>query len=177
MSRAHRARSTAGLAALLCCLLSPVFGRAQTEGRCEQKGRTVTCRIDQPEVRRPFTDYPTIVFRPGDVVRIKADGCVQTGGRGRTWKRYVDPSGPNADRLYHGLILIPGMRGLTRIKDLVARPYQVPTTLAPGIPLHLRLGYEDDNYDDNGYYAHDDGTDDQCKNVGNAWVLLEILRQ
>ena len=38
--------------------------------------------------------------------------------------------------------------------------------------LRLVLGYEDDGYSDNGYYAHDDGTGGQCKNVGNAWVNL-----
>jgi hypothetical protein len=163
---------------LLCCLLSSASsGGAQTAHRCEQQGQVQTCRIDQPEVRRPITDYPMITFRPGDLVRIQAGGCVQTGGRGRTWKQYVDPSGDNADRLYHGLILIPGMRGLRRIKDVVGQTYQVPATLAPGIPLHLRLGYEDDNYEDNGYYGHDDGTGDQCKNVGAAWIRLEIQRQ
>ena len=41
--------------------------------------------------------------------------------------------------------------------------------------LFLRLGYEDDGYGDNGYYSHDDGTQDQCKNVGNASVSLTIV--
>ena len=40
----------------------------------------------------------------------------------------------------------------------------------------LLLGYEDDGYGDNGYYAHDDGTENQCKNVGNAWVTVRIER-
>jgi hypothetical protein len=38
----------------------------------------------------------------------------------------------------------------------------------------LVLGYEDDGYSDNGYYAHDDGTGNQCKGVGNAFVSLTI---
>jgi hypothetical protein len=38
----------------------------------------------------------------------------------------------------------------------------------------LVLGYQDDGYSDNGYWGHDNGTGDQCKNVGNAWVHLVI---
>ena len=33
---------------------------------------------------------------------------------------------------------------------------------------------EDDGYSDNGYYSHDDGTNNQCKGVDNAWVSLTI---
>src|SRR5712671_6339427 len=71
-------------------------------------GNTEIWRIDEPNVKEPVTPYPQIVFRPGDRVTITAGGCVQTGGVGKTWKRYVDPQGPNADHLYHGLIQIPG---------------------------------------------------------------------
>jgi len=38
----------------------------------------------------------------------------------------------------------------------------------------LMLGFEDDQYEDNGYANHDDGTDDQCKNVGSAAVSILI---
>src|SRR5947207_2818943 len=68
-----------------------------------------TCRIDQPVVTQEAQHgkaYP-VTFRPGDLVTIAAGGCVQTGGWGSTWKRYVDPKGPKADRLYHGTIWIP----------------------------------------------------------------------
>ena len=34
------------------------------------------------------------------------------------------------------------------------------------------LGYEDDGYGDNGYYSHDNGTGNQCLDVGDAWVTL-----
>lgn len=42
--------------------------------------------------------------------------------------------------------------------------------------MFLRLGYDDkpDHYGDNGYYDHDDGTDDQCSGVGAAWVTIRI---
>jgi hypothetical protein len=39
---------------------------------------------------------------------------------------------------------------------------------------NLVLGYEDDGYSDNGYTAHDDGTGNQCRNVGNASVTIVI---
>ena len=35
--------------------------------------------------------------------------------------------------------------------------------------LHLWLGYEDDNYDDNGYWGQDEGTQGQCK-IGGAFL-------
>jgi hypothetical protein len=38
----------------------------------------------------------------------------------------------------------------------------------------LALGYEDDDYGDNGYYDHDNGNDDQCKDIGPAWVIMTI---
>jgi hypothetical protein len=137
-------------------------------------------RISQPNVKEATTNYPQIKFLPGDSVSIAAGGCVQTGGSGKTWKRYVDPSGPNADRLYHGKIWIPGIsNALVRIKDFpafnVAR--QIPSPLPANLSandLYLRLGYEDDGYGDNGYYSHDDGTDDQCKNSTNAYVIISI---
>ena len=66
-------------------------------------------RITQPNVKQAATSYPQIKFLPGDSVSVDAGGCVQTGGHGRTWKRYVDPSGANSDRLYHGQIWIPGI--------------------------------------------------------------------
>jgi len=136
--------------------------------------------ITQPNVKQASTSYPQIKFLPGDVVNVDAGGCVQTGGSGRSWKRYVDPSGPNADRFYHGKIWIPGVNNsLTRIKDFSAfrANRQIPAPLSAGLKsadLYLRLGYEDDNYGDNSYDKHDDGTEDQCKNSVNAFVVISI---
>ena len=79
---------------------------------------TVVCTIREPNVKAALTEYPRIPIQPGDRIRISASGCVQTGGTGKTWKRYVDPSGPNSDRLYHGLIIIKGAMASTRFKDL-----------------------------------------------------------
>ena len=137
-------------------------------------------RITQPNVKQPTTPYAQIKFAPGDSISIDAGGCVQTGGHGNTWKRYVDPSGANSDRLYHGQIWIPGINAsLVRVKDFTAFKVakQIPSPLPAGLnpaDLYLRLGYEDDGYSDNGYYSHDDGTEGQCKNSVNAFVIVSV---
>lgn len=140
---------------------------------------TVRVRIDQPNVTQRSTDYPTVKFQPGDTVTVNAGGCVQTGGSGSTWKRYVDPSGDNSDRLYHGRIQIPtATQGLETVQGVMRRsPVHVANPAHPAdlAKFYLTLGYDDDQYNDNGYYSHDDGTEDQCKNVGNAWVELTIV--
>lgn len=124
------------------------------------------CWINDPVVNQPTTSYD-IRFRDGETVWVDAGGCVQTGGHGLTWKRYVDPQSDNG--LYHGMINIPGaMAGMQQLWSVVGRTYNVN---GGGF---LMLGYQDDAYSDNGYYGHDDGTGDQCKNVGDAWVHLVI---
>lgn len=89
--------------------------------------------------------------------RRERKGCVQTGGTGLTWKRYVDPSGKDSDRLYHGFIQLPG-RPMMRIQNLIGHTLDVP----PGTPtpLSLILGYEDEDegYGDNGYDRPTRGT-------------------
>jgi hypothetical protein len=137
-------------------------------------------RIDEPDVSSAdvssaSTAYPDIAFQEGDRVTVDAGGCVQTGGVGKTWKRYVDPSGPNSDRLYHGLIWIPGAtQQMVRISTLIGHSVRVHSEIPTNLILYL--GYEDDDYHDNGYWGHDDGTDDQCKGSsgGPAWVELTI---
>ena len=147
------------------------------QASCRSVSPTRTqCRIDQPRVTQRMTVYSQVAFQPNDRVSIEAGGCVQTGGHGKTWKRYVDPRGPNSDRLYHGLIQIPGATtGLERIVDVRTRALVVPLSINV-TDTSLRLGYEDDNYSDNGYWGHDDGDGNQCKGVGNAWVLITIDR-
>jgi hypothetical protein len=127
----------------------------------------IVCTINEPNVQQHVTDYPQIDLFAGDHVLIQAGGCVQTGGVGSTWKRYVDPAADND--LYHGLISIPGATsGLVRLQGVVGTTVTIPQD------THLTLGYDDDGYSDNGYYAHDDGTGNQCRGVGNAWVRLTI---
>jgi hypothetical protein len=133
-------------------------------------GRTLplNCWVIEPIVNQASAAYPAIQFFPGDHVTVDAGGCVQTGGHGLTWKRYVDPASDNG--LYHGSISIPGaINGLRQLWSVVGTTFVVG-----GNGGTLVLGYQDDGYSDNGYYAHDNGTGDQCKNVGNAWVHIVI---
>jgi hypothetical protein len=150
-------------------------------------GSATTWRIDEPIVTRALTQYdgsqaaPAILFKPGDTVDLIAGGCVQTGGSGKTWKRYVNPTGPNSTRLYFGEITIPGVTdGLVALRNLGCQydpnhpdvctiHFSKPTSAG-----YLQLGYTDDGYSDNGYWGHDDGTEDQCKNVGNAYLTLTV---
>jgi hypothetical protein len=132
-----------------------------------------TVKIDRPNVTQHMTDYPHVRFRFGDVVDVSAGGCVQTGGGGRTWKRYVNPSGKDADRYYHGLIVVPGAIAESRIEDVIGKELVVRTDPDPARAF-LQLGYEDDDYGNNGYYSHDDGTDDQCKGMVDAYAIITI---
>src|SRR4051812_48205047 len=95
----------------------------------DNPGHTVTtCRVDRPVVTQRAFQYRGIRFRPGDVVTISAGGCVQTGNFAAAGRRFVNPTGPDADRFYHGLIRIPGHPpggGLVRIQTLLGRPLTI----------------------------------------------------
>lgn len=144
----------------------------------------MTCTIHQPVVDGRAQNgyrYPTVVFQPGDLVKVTAGGCVQTGGIGKTWKRYVNPSGKDADHLYFGTITIPGVTAPGfPVRISAAKTYSIPAGVkSPNNALIL--GYKDENggYGDNGYSGHDDGDNDQCKegpgkDGGPAWVTVVI---
>lgn len=149
----------------------------------------IKCNISQPPVKgRDIIYFPNVIFAPGDLVSVGAGGCVQTGGPGKTWKLYLNPSGPNSDRLYHGLIKIPTAKAgaltvgtqMTRLLDVTTvNKTQYLLVTGIGVPpsqLLLHLGYEDDGYSDNGYSNHDSGTEDQCQNVYDAYVKIVIYR-
>jgi hypothetical protein len=149
-------------------------------------GNTNNCVLTSLTLKQHITEYPQIRFQPGDRITIDAGGCVQTGGAGRTWKLYVHPTGPNADHLYHGLVWIPGVIGGPAGTGVPPNPARISGYVGPNqavtVPsrvdtqqLYLRLGYEDDGYGDNGYYSHDDGTQDQCKDVATRFVTLSIV--
>ncbi|MFI9082250.1 hypothetical protein ACIGW8_38555 [Streptomyces sioyaensis] len=134
---------------------------------CSSTTLPIDCTITEPVVTQRETTYP-FAFLPGDHVTVSGGGCVQTGGHGLTWKRYVDPASDGD--LYHGLITIPGATGdLVRLVNVVGRQYVVG-----GRGGSLKLGYEDDGYSDNGYYAHDNGTGNQCLNSVNAFVRIVV---
>jgi hypothetical protein len=144
-------------------------------------GKTEKWTIFQPTVNKPITEYPQIRFLPGDSVQLSASGCVQTGGRGLTWKRYVNPSGPNSDKLYYGTVWIPGVVGdsaaaMKRFHDISGAPYAVPANINTA-QAYLRLGYLDDGdgYGDNNYNNPDPGTENQCVRQPHATVLLTIV--
>jgi hypothetical protein len=170
------------------------LGASDFDARCTDPHATgrFSCRIEQPDVTHAETNFSKVVFSPGDTVYVDGDGCVQTGSHlfsGSTWKRYVNPTGGDADHLYHGLVRIPGGvqagtdvgNSLTRIEHVVGRPIQVVGDGLSTAELQLHLGYEDDGYGDNGYNDHDDGTEDQCKTAstnygGPAFVTVTICR-
>jgi hypothetical protein len=56
----------------------------------------------------------------------------------------------------------------------VGKTVIVPAVVSKDGNFEIGLGYADDHYDDNGYYAHDDGTQDQCKGERgvDAWVNI-----
>ncbi|MFK8910539.1 OmpL47-type beta-barrel domain-containing protein [Streptomyces sp. YS-3] len=151
-------------------------------------------RIDQPFVGGPSYEYNQLVFQPGDEISIDAGGCVQTGGIGETWKRYVNPSGSGSGYpggLYWGWVTIPGAYYADKPEQPVTH---VPLTDFVGgrhtlkianlgdpadfvQPLDLIVGYTDDDYGDNGYYSHDDGNGNQCSidhDGGSAWLTLSV---
>jgi hypothetical protein len=170
------------------CVGQPVAPPPPLDPRCGSRTGTgtFTCTINEPGVTQAETDYPQIVFAPGDIVEVNADGCVQSGGTGSTWKRYVNPWGPSSDHLYHGLIRIPTgtpNSALVRIQSIISNAFKVTGVGVPESELYLHLGYEDDNYKDNGYDGHDNGTGNQCltdptNNVdgGPAHITITITR-
>lgn len=170
----------------LIVLLSAAVAHGQLDRRCGDRTAMgqFDCLINEPVVTQHETVYPTVKFAPGDIVDVKADGCVQTGGWGDTWKRYVNPVGGDTN-LYHGLIRIPTATpagsGLVRIETVIGRRQTVTGAGVPVSELVLHLGYEDDDYSDNGYYRHDNGNYDQCKtdnghDGGPAHVTITICR-
>src|SRR4051794_30646091 len=160
--------------------------------RAEQITQSTFGNVDQWFIREPVVNLPLksgsteeqgkfysqITITGGDTIFVSAGGCVQTGGHGLTWKRYVDPQGTNSDRLYHGRLILPGL-GDMRIDDFMN--WYGGTWVAPGNRgdyfQSFYLSYEDDGPFDNGYYAHDNGTGNQCLNVGSAFVSLTIIHQ
>jgi hypothetical protein len=157
---------------------------------CSDRNATgkFTCTIDKPVVTQPETEYPNVVFAPGDYVDVQANGCVQTGGSGSTWKRYVNPDFDlqPGSTMYHGLVRIPGTRdagSLVPIRSITNRFLQVTGENVALSQLFLHLGYGDTIYSDNSYDRHDDGSDDQCKTDasdpitgGPAYVVITIYR-
>ena len=140
--------------------------------------KTELWRISEPQVNVRQKSYNQIVLRQGDSINMRADGCVQTGGHGSTWKRYVNPDF-GGSIIYKGQVKIPGLFwSFTNLQDVVpvngnwSSRYVVTQTGGT-----LTLGYLDDDYSDNGYWGHDDGTNNQCLGIGSANFYIFITRK
>jgi hypothetical protein len=131
--------------------------------------------ISRPNVRQSETTYDNIRFRQGDLVHVMAGGCVQTGGSGFTWKRYVNPMDRvrGDDDRYFGLVQVPGVFAKGRIREAM-RSSPLAVLQDPGADAALRLGYSDDGYGDNGYWGPDWGWFEQCRDMGDAFVVIAI---
>ena len=134
---------------------------------------STTYRIDQPTVDAASTIYPRVVLRRGDLVRISAGGCVQTGGHGKTWRRFVAPTGTDAERLYSGTIDINGAQPAPhgRLAEWIGVPFGIVADTGT-----VAVGYEDLNYGDNGYANPDAGLGDQCLGQPPAWIAFNVTQ-
>ena len=170
--------TAAGLLVALCAASSNASGNETVVKLTGAPPGHTVWQITQPTVNAKQTDYPQITFSSGETVTVTASGCVQTGGHGETWKRYVDPAGSDSGTLYHGQLWIPGaMTGLQFFQPRQPAVYTIPA----GAPLpsnqnHLILGYTDNNYPDNGYASRnsDNGNFNQCWGLGDAAVTIDI---
>ena len=90
-----------------------------------------------------------------------------------TWKRYLYPYSDSDS--YHGMVYLPnGPQGKDTVLFWIEK-LKGAYTIPDGSPNSvLRLGYQDDQYDDNGYDRHDDGTDGQCVGLGPVVVMVEV---
>lgn len=177
------------------CIYSPndpVFAKGHEHIAHVKHGSQDVYTIRLPDVTVNKKSYREIVIRRGDSFHIDACGCVQTGGSGLTWKRYVDPSVDRSDSfkypvyIYTGMIYpgpfqtIPQDAGIACCQ--VQSISQWLTAQQRGVKFvatqdfEFTLGYADDNYGDNGYWKHDDGTEGQCRGIGAAAVQVRIDR-
>lgn len=152
---------------------NPVCRTVDGTGVVCREGNRITWTIQDPNVNQAYLVSPKIRVRSGDRVVVDAGGCVQTGGSGKTWKRYVNPS--PSDK-YYGTIHIPGAtNGNVPISSILG---QELTVGAINGSQPIGIGYVDDSYGDNGYYNRnsDNGTGNQCRGLGSAYIILTINR-
>jgi hypothetical protein len=134
--------------------------------------------IDKPPVDKPWTATAFRVHAGDKIEVVDAGGCVNTGGSGRTTKRYLDPKNGDCkdDSQYYGTIAVPGtieQSARLHIRDFIAQSQKTPYIVKQDATIYL--GYVDDGYGDNGYWGMDDqGTCDQCRGEKNAHLTLKI---
>lgn len=138
------------------------------------------CIVQYPEVRQQMTLYPEIPIGQGDLLDVQAQGCAQRGGHGKTWANYPTPVGENSDKWYAGVLWIRAVTPTST--DLFPQHRFLPNlqitelTIPPNSKAEIRIGYQDNDYSDNGYYAPDPGIDNQCLNTTEADVTFDIIR-
>ncbi len=151
-------------------------------------GQTTYCRfqrgiiylIEKPIVTKSGCIYSGIEFLEPGQLEVFAGGCVQTGGGGETWKRYVNPK--DSDDNYMGTLEVKGASvlgsdGLEEVGKETISQFVSWTNSGKNIYVldgthHVAIGYKDDDHSDNGYYLWDRGTEGQCVGAGNAWIAL-----
>ncbi len=132
--------------------------------------------ISKPDVTKQDIGYPGIKFRKGDLIQISAGGCVQTGGTGLTWKRYVEPMKgglQEIDDKYFGSVYIPGILESEKLANAM-RNAPIKVVSEVGNESYLHLQYSDDGFGDNSYNDHDNGWWEQCREMEDAWVIVII---
>jgi hypothetical protein len=159
----------ATLVLLAAAFAGPFMSNASASSASCQGQAPKVCTVIEPVVTEFLTPYPQVQLLAGQEITFDAGGCTQTGGHGKTWKRFLDPIS-DSPSLYTGMVSVPGTVGPTAIKNIRNAFF----TVGRNTPLYV--GIKDDNYSDNGYWGRpgDDGTQNQCKGLGNAWVRLTI---
>lgn len=175
----HNRRFFNGLLTLILLFSAPTMHADETVTQIQGAPGHIVWKIDQPQVNVPKKDYPGIKFAPGQLVTVTATGCVQTGGSGHTWKRYVDPAEYGTESpLYHGQVSIPGATsGLVDFLPRTPEVFTIPANTSVAVAqMHLQLGYTDNGYSDNGYNNrnNDNGNMDQCWGLGDASIIIDI---
>jgi hypothetical protein len=126
-----------------------------------------------PIVNQRMTPYPALRYHPNDVITVRAGGCVAVGGDA-SGRRYVNPVGPDSERLYHGRIWIPGVTpGLVRIAGWQGS-FRVPAGLPDSDNLFVRLGYEALNNSAAQVPSSGAGFSGQCMGESPAFVEIQI---
>ena len=128
--------------------------------------------IDQPPVTAPLTTNRELT--PGTRVKLRADGCVNTGAALQNagaevggWKRFVNPDPHDvANPLFHGTAAITVFQGgagtLNPTRFAAIDPNHVYRT-PKGTRSLLKFGYDDGTYGDNNYDNHENGLGNQCE--------------
>src|SRR5436309_3381012 len=102
-----------GVVSSACHTTTGSVSVAQPSPTCRESGTETLCTylIDSFPVRSRITEYPSIRFRPGDIVTLSGGGCANAGGilPAHRWHPIIDDIDAGTDRLFYGTIWIPGV--------------------------------------------------------------------